>query len=852
MRAAAAGAGRDRLALRRRLARRRVPRASAWTVETGADAGADDEAASRRRRRDRRRRSAAACRATYRSTATRPPSCAPRPRCRRRRRRWPARRARRRLGPDRRADRRRRWPRLLAAAGRDGRRSSPPTSSSAPTAQPLRRPGPGQRPPAAAPASCSASGRVLRAVEPAARRGRGPLHRRAHRGEGGGASSTAVTACPTRRCSTRSTRGRAPARAPATPWRPRTDLRGGARRPRAALALGACDRATGLMAGGSEDRYRCFGAAAARAGDGRATASCSRPTSPTTPQDGLPTEQHAAYYEARAAGGAGLIITEEHSTHPTDWPYEKLIHGFHPEVDRRATGASPRRCTATARRSSPRSTTTAARRRRCTPACRCGRRRRWPTRCSARCPRRSTTREIAEIVAGYADGRRALRRGRLRRHRAAVLAQLDRARLPVAGHQPAHRRLRRHRSRTGPGSCIEIVAAVRDAIGPDLALGVRLCGDELIEGGTTIDEAVEVARHRRGHRPGRLHQHLDRRGHRVAVHDRGVDAHPAGLRDVHPVAPSARPSTCRSSASAGSRTRCRPSGRWPRATATSSAWCGARSPTPTSRPRPGPGHTDDTRLCLSCNQECVGRMGLNRWLGLHREPAHRARGRARRRRATRRRAAGGCWWSAPGRRACRPPSPRPATGTAVTVLERDAEPGGQVRLAASVPNRAEFGDLVRNQLNECRRLGVDRRVRRRRRRATTVRAPRRRRRDRRHRVRVPARPWWAPGDGRAGSSTSATCSTGARRPTGRRGRDRRDRLPPGHLGRRAARRPRLRGRGHHARAWSSGQDLGHHPRHGELVDPGHRQGHRADHRAGADVGVERRHRSTSSTTRPAR
>ena len=27
------------------------------------------------------------------------------------------------------------------------------------------------------------------------------------------------------------------------------------------------------------------------------------------------------------------------------------------------------------------------------------------------------------------------------------------------------------------------------------------------------------------------------------------------------------------------------------------------------------GHADDIRLCLSCNQECVGRMGLNRWLG---------------------------------------------------------------------------------------------------------------------------------------------------------------------------------------------------------------------------------------------
>lgn len=49
-------------------------------------------------------------------------------------------------------------------------------------------------------------------------------------------------------------------------------------------------------------------------------------------EDGHPSEQHAAYYAARAVGGAGLIITEEHSTHPTDWPYEKLIYGFNPSV----------------------------------------------------------------------------------------------------------------------------------------------------------------------------------------------------------------------------------------------------------------------------------------------------------------------------------------------------------------------------------------------------------------------------------------------------------------------------------------------------------------------------------------
>ena len=45
-------------------------------------------------------------------------------------------------------------------------------------------------------------------------------------------------------------------------------------------------------------------------------------------------------------------------------------------------------------------------------------------------------------------------------------------------------------------------------------------------------------------------------------------------------------------------------------------------------------------------------------------------------------------------------------GHRVTVYEQETVAGGQVRLAASVPNRAEFGDMIRNQLAEARRLGV--------------------------------------------------------------------------------------------------------------------------------------------------
>ena len=37
------------------------------------------------------------------------------------------------------------------------------------------------------------------------------------------------------------------------------------------------------------------------------------------------TERHAAYYAARAAGGAGLIVLEGSIVHPSDWPLS-LIH----------------------------------------------------------------------------------------------------------------------------------------------------------------------------------------------------------------------------------------------------------------------------------------------------------------------------------------------------------------------------------------------------------------------------------------------------------------------------------------------------------------------------------------------
>ena len=44
----------------------------------------------------------------------------------------------------------------------------------------------------------------------------------------------------------------------------------------------------------------------------------------------LLSEQHANYYAARAAGGAGIIVLEEHIVHPSDIPYENALAGYLP------------------------------------------------------------------------------------------------------------------------------------------------------------------------------------------------------------------------------------------------------------------------------------------------------------------------------------------------------------------------------------------------------------------------------------------------------------------------------------------------------------------------------------------
>ena len=421
-------------------------------------------------------------------------------------------------------------------------------------------------------------------------------------------------------------------------------------------------------------------------------------------RNGKPTEQHSAYYAARAAGGAGLIITEEHSTHPTDWPYEKLIHGFHRDVIpgyRNITSAVHQHRTpifAQINHNGGQASSMYSR----LPV--------WAPSAVAdplfrEVPKAVTQSDIDDIIAGYVTVAENCAEGGFD----GIELQCSHSSIVRGFLSPATNK----RTDQYGGSLanrarllLDISSAVRKAIGNDLALGVRLCGDEFIEGGTTIDEAVEIAK------LVEASGNVDYINTSIGVATASLFMIEASMH-IPPGYATFIPSAIRKAVDLPVVGVGRFKDPLQAERALADGHCDlvgvvrGQIADPDFAAKARAGATDDIRLCLSCNQECVGRMGLNRWLGCIENPQ------------TGREAE----WKATQHMKLSPTPQHvlvigagPAglqaaiaaarNGHRVTVLEKEELAGGQVRLAASVPNRAEFGDLIRNQLTECKRLGV--------------------------------------------------------------------------------------------------------------------------------------------------
>ncbi|MFM2076726.1 MAG: hypothetical protein RJA49_616 [Actinomycetota bacterium] len=251
---------------------------------------------------------------------------------------------------------------------------------------------------------------------------------------------------------------------------------------------------------------------------------------------------------------------------------------------------------------------------------------------------------------------------------------------------------------------VRIVGAVRKVIGNRMALGVRICGDELIDGGTTIHDAVRIAE------IAEATGQVDYINTSIGVATASLFMIEASMH-IPPGYALFIPSAFRKAVDIPVVGVGRFKDPLQAERAIAEGHCDlvgivrGQIADPDFAAKARAGATDDIRLCLSCNQECVGRMGLNRWLGCIENPT------------TGREAEGvGAVRLSPKPKQVMVVGAGPAglqaalaaarNGHHVTVFEQADQPGGQVRIAAAVPNRAEFGDMIRNQVNECERLGV--------------------------------------------------------------------------------------------------------------------------------------------------
>lgn len=401
--------------------------------------------------------------------------------------------------------------------------------------------------------------------------------------------------------------------------------------------------------------------------------------------NGASTAQHAAYYGARAAGGTGLVITEEVSVRPDDRPYEKLAHAPDARVAA-AVHVHGVPVLAQLNHNGAQADGTYSRTAVVAPSP-------VPDPQFREVPRVLTAHELAGLVEDYA-----------RAAGAVVDAGFDGVEIQ-GSHSSLVRQLlspaTNHRTDRYADRDLflrELLGAVRDAVG-DRVLGVRLAGDELLADGIRLDEAVATVRGIAGlvdHvttsvglATTSLHAVIPSMAtpHGYAHHLTRALKEAAGV----PVIGVGRFTTPGQAEAALAQGVCDLVGVVRGQVADPDFVAKARS-----------GRAGDIRTCLSCNQECVGRTGTNRWLGCVQNP-----------RAGRE--------SVP----LPPPSPRrrvlvvgggpaglQAAATAagrghdVTLVEAADTLGGQVALAATAPGRAQLGELARSLDRECRRVGV--------------------------------------------------------------------------------------------------------------------------------------------------
>ena len=418
--------------------------------------------------------------------------------------------------------------------------------------------------------------------------------------------------------------------------------------------------------------------------------------------DCLPSERHMYYWGERAKGGAGLIITEEMSVHPTDRAYEKLIDVYHAEVlpgfkkitdyvhqyDAKIFAQinhNGQQCDGMISR---------------LPV--------WapspvPDILFRETPKEMEPEDIEEVARYFSRSAIHVREGGFD----GIEIQFGHSSLARQFLSP----LTNHRSDEYGGALenrmrapLKFIAAVRKAVGKDFTLGIRMCADEMIPGGLDLAQVQEIGALFEASGlidfmdlsiatfynlylvEGSMHTPL---GYTIPL--------AAGMRErlKLPVFCTGRindPVMAEKVLAAGQ--------------ADMIGMCRGLICDPFLPKKALEGRMDDIRYCIGDNQGCIGRMGVNKLLGCVQNPAvglEKQWGEGTLEKAAVKKKVfivgggpGGMWAAKmAGRR-----------GHSVTLYDRNENLGGQVLTAMKGSGRDEFGVIIRNEKDQVGKTGA--------------------------------------------------------------------------------------------------------------------------------------------------
>ncbi|ODU04016.1 MAG: hypothetical protein ABS81_11950 [Pseudonocardia sp. SCN 72-86] len=445
-------------------------------------------------------------------------------------------------------------------------------------------------------------------------------------------------------------------------------------------------------------------------------------------EDGLPSRRHVDYYAARAAGGAGLVITEEHAVHPGDRPYEQMIRGHDPralDAYRRLTGAVHAHgvpVLAQLNHNGPQSSGLYSQAPVWGPSA-------VPDPMFREVPVAMTVGQIHELIAAYADvAARCIEGGFDGVEIQASQASILRAFLaPGTNLRTDDYGVSRTRLLT------EVVDALRAAIGPDRVLGVRLGGGEDVRGGLTVDDAVAAAR--------LVEPYVDYLSTSVGLATQTLE-----LVEAPSPVPAGYAAPLPSAVRAAVSVPVLGAGRYTRPddarAALRAGHCDLVGVVRGQIADPGWASGAGARTCIGCNQECTANVGMNRPLSCTVNPrpdASRPDGPRRvrpqtvsimRRTTLSSNSTAGVGVDRLALRGGVPPTSAPGgtsgllvvgggpaglraaasaaqRGVRVRLVERSDHLGGMLALAARAPGRDELMTLVDDLVAECRAAGVE-------------------------------------------------------------------------------------------------------------------------------------------------